>query len=110
MRPIQIASFVAFVLPLFAFGSPVLETREVPIPPSVPQDIVAVLKKLGYKDTDVITVRLANKGEIRYIVYAALKRDCVPCSRLGDSWVNCHPGAYANDYRHSCNAIDLCRS
>lgn len=46
----------------------------------------------------------------RYISYAALRRDSVPCSRRGASYYNCRPGAQANPYRRGCSAITRCRS
>ncbi|EME88547.1 uncharacterized protein MYCFIDRAFT_201584 [Pseudocercospora fijiensis CIRAD86] len=112
MRSIQIAAFLA--LPLFVFSNPIAQTYSpvkdpVPIPASVPASIVAILKTLNYKDDDQIIVHLQD-GSVRYIIYAALKRDCIPCDRRNDSWMNCHPGAYANDYQHACNAVTQCRS
>ncbi|XP_052205877.1 rapid alkalinization factor-like [Diospyros lotus] len=46
----------------------------------------------------------------RYISYAALQRDSVPCSRRGASYYNCKPGAQANPYTRGCSAITRCRS
>ncbi|KAJ4750009.1 RALF [Rhynchospora pubera] len=49
---------------------------------------------------------LANS---RYIGYAALRRDSVPCSYRGASYYNCRPGAHANPYSRGCSAITRCR-
>lgn len=46
----------------------------------------------------------------RYISYGALQRNNVPCSRRGQSYYNCRPGAQANPYRRGCSAITRCRS
>ncbi|KAL6964748.1 hypothetical protein U1Q18_052459 [Sarracenia purpurea var. burkii] len=46
----------------------------------------------------------------KYISYAALQRNSVPCSRRGASYYNCRAGAQANPYSRGCNAITRCRS
>ncbi|KAL5996083.1 hypothetical protein ACLOJK_026156 [Asimina triloba] len=46
----------------------------------------------------------------RYISYAALRRNSIPCSRRGASYYNCRPGAQANPYRRGCSAITRCRN
>lgn len=46
----------------------------------------------------------------RYISYGALQRNSVPCSRRGQSYYNCRPGAPANPYSRGCSAITRCRS
>ncbi|XP_057508190.1 rapid alkalinization factor [Actinidia eriantha] len=46
----------------------------------------------------------------KFISYDVLKRDTVPCSRRGQSYYNCQPGAEANPYHRGCNAITRCRS
>ncbi|CAI9106333.1 OLC1v1005463C1 [Oldenlandia corymbosa var. corymbosa] len=45
----------------------------------------------------------------RYISYGALQRNSVPCSRRGQSYYNCRPGAPANPYTRGCSAITRCR-
>ncbi|CAI9764276.1 unnamed protein product [Fraxinus pennsylvanica] len=45
----------------------------------------------------------------RYISYGALQRNRVPCSRRGNSYYNCRPGAQANPYTRGCSAITRCR-
>ncbi|KAL3538154.1 hypothetical protein ACH5RR_001520 [Cinchona calisaya] len=46
----------------------------------------------------------------RYISYGALQRNSVPCSRRGQSYYNCRPGAPVNPYTRGCSAITRCRS
>ena len=46
----------------------------------------------------------------RYISYAALNKNSVPCSRRGASYYNCRPGASSNPYSRGCSAITRCRS
>ncbi|XP_073060249.1 rapid alkalinization factor-like [Primulina eburnea] len=46
----------------------------------------------------------------KYISYAALQANSVPCSRRGASYYNCRPGAQANPYSRSCTAATRCRS
>ncbi|XP_027160504.1 rapid alkalinization factor [Coffea eugenioides] len=46
----------------------------------------------------------------RYISYGALQKNSVPCSRRGQSYYNCRPGAPANPYSRGCSAITRCRS
>ncbi|XP_073286289.1 rapid alkalinization factor-like [Primulina huaijiensis] len=46
----------------------------------------------------------------KYISYAALQANSVPCSRRGASYYNCRPGAQANPYTRSCTAATRCRS
>ncbi|GAB4835802.1 hypothetical protein Ancab_000718 [Ancistrocladus abbreviatus] len=38
----------------------------------------------------------------KYISYAALNRNSVPCSRRGASYYNCKAGAQANPYKRGC--------
>ena len=58
-------------------------------------------------DTEVNRRILATQ---RYISYAALNKNAVPCSRRGASYYNCRPGASSNPYRRGCSAITRCRS
>ncbi|KAL6968484.1 hypothetical protein U1Q18_034286 [Sarracenia purpurea var. burkii] len=46
----------------------------------------------------------------KYISYAALQADSVPCSQRGASYYNCKAGAQANPYSRGCSAITRCRS
>ncbi|GAB2287314.1 hypothetical protein Dimus_021695 [Dionaea muscipula] len=45
----------------------------------------------------------------RYISYAALDKNSIPCSRRGISYYNCLAGASANPYNRGCSAITRCR-
>ncbi|KAL8166367.1 hypothetical protein V2J09_007866 [Rumex salicifolius] len=45
----------------------------------------------------------------RYISYAALNKNSVPCSRRGASYYNCRPGSSSNPYKRGCSAITRCR-
>ncbi|GMH24948.1 hypothetical protein Nepgr_026791 [Nepenthes gracilis] len=45
----------------------------------------------------------------RYISYAALKRNSIPCSRRGHSYYNCRGNVRANPYRRGCTAITRCK-
>ncbi|CAI0437672.1 unnamed protein product [Linum tenue] len=44
----------------------------------------------------------------KYISYATLKRDMVPCDNPGASYYDCHPRA-ANTYNRGCEVITRCR-
>ncbi|CAI0378465.1 unnamed protein product [Linum tenue] len=44
----------------------------------------------------------------KYISYATLKRDMVPCDNPGASYYDCHPRA-ANTYNRGCEVIARCR-
>ncbi|QCE11630.1 protein RALF-like 33 [Vigna unguiculata] len=57
-------------------------------------------------DSEINRRILASK---RYISYGAMRRDTVPCSRKGNSYYNCQPGAPANPYQRGCSAITRCR-
>ncbi|GAB2211598.1 hypothetical protein Droror1_Dr00024920 [Drosera rotundifolia] len=45
----------------------------------------------------------------KYISYAALNKNSVPCSQRGASYYNCQTGAQANPYQRGCSAITRCR-
>ncbi|GAB4855585.1 hypothetical protein Ancab_024208 [Ancistrocladus abbreviatus] len=45
----------------------------------------------------------------KYISYAALNKNSVPCSQRGASYYNCKPGAQANPYSRGCSKISRCR-
>ena len=49
---------------------------------------------------------LAQGG--RFISYAALKKNNVPCNRRGTSYYNCVKGGKANPYRRGCSVITRC--
>ncbi|WCJ32174.1 ralf-like 19 [Euphorbia peplus] len=52
---------------------------------------------------------LAFKAK-KYISYAALKADQVPCNKKGRSYYNCgHIKTKANPYRRACTAITKCQ-
>ncbi|XP_022762522.1 protein RALF-like 22 [Durio zibethinus] len=44
----------------------------------------------------------------RYISYAALKQDSVPCNRQGNSYYNCGAPGQANPYNRGCSVITHC--
>ncbi|GAB2277461.1 hypothetical protein Dimus_012167 [Dionaea muscipula] len=45
----------------------------------------------------------------KYISYAVLNKNSVPCSQRGASYYNCRAGAQANPYSRGCSAITRCR-
>lgn len=45
----------------------------------------------------------------RYISYAALRGDVVPCSRTGVPYYNCRISTTANPYTRGCESITRCR-
>ncbi|RRT59352.1 hypothetical protein BHE74_00035882 [Ensete ventricosum] len=45
----------------------------------------------------------------KYISYAALKGDVVPCTKLGVPYYNCHSFPSANPYSRGCQVISGCR-
>ncbi|TVU25557.1 hypothetical protein EJB05_28057, partial [Eragrostis curvula] len=45
----------------------------------------------------------------RYISYAALRSDAVPCSRPGVPYYNCRITTTANPYTRGCESITRCR-
>ncbi|KAL5226756.1 hypothetical protein ABZP36_015021 [Zizania latifolia] len=52
---------------------------------------------------------LARKPTNRYISYAALRADQVPCNKRGSSYyTNCASQKAANPYRRGCSAITRC--
>ncbi|CAN0875285.1 Protein RALF-like 31 [Linum grandiflorum] len=44
----------------------------------------------------------------RYISYATLKRDMVPCDNPGASYYDCHRSRPANTYTRGCEVITRC--
>jgi len=50
----------------------------------------------------------ATTGQ-RYISYAALRGDVVPCSRTGVPYYNCRISTTANPYTRGCESITRCR-
>ncbi|KAL9248122.1 hypothetical protein vseg_021480 [Gypsophila vaccaria] len=57
-------------------------------------------------DSEIHRRILAN--EDTYISYGALNKNKVPCSKRGQSYYNCQPGAQANPYRRGCSKISGC--
>ncbi|RAL45321.1 hypothetical protein DM860_014731 [Cuscuta australis] len=47
-------------------------------------------------------------AQTRYISYAALAADTIPCRRRGNSYYNCLSHQQANPYRRGCSAITHC--
>ncbi|GKU93152.1 hypothetical protein SLEP1_g6776 [Rubroshorea leprosula] len=54
-----------------------------------------------------ITRRALVQGQ-RYISYAALKQDNVPCKQRGRSYYNCGASGRANPYQRGCSVITHC--
>nr|XP_020201658.1 protein RALF-like 22 [Aegilops tauschii subsp. strangulata] len=49
------------------------------------------------------------RGNPRYISYAALRADAIPCDKRGQSYyTNCGSMQQANPYRRGCSAITRC--
>lgn len=44
----------------------------------------------------------------KYISYAALRANSIPCSRRGHSYYNCQKRQQANPYRRGCSRITHC--
>ncbi|KAM3299451.1 hypothetical protein ACQJBY_040772 [Aegilops geniculata] len=52
---------------------------------------------------------LARKPNARYISYAALRADAIPCDKRGQSYyTNCGSMQQANPYTRGCSAITRC--
>ncbi|KAF6999948.1 hypothetical protein CFC21_015918 [Triticum aestivum] len=52
---------------------------------------------------------LARKSTARYISYAALRADQIPCDKRGASYyINCGSMQQANPYTRGCSAITHC--
>lgn len=49
-----------------------------------------------------------GRGRARYISYAALRSNQVPCGRRGRSYYNCNERGRANPYSRGCIAITHC--
>lgn len=49
-----------------------------------------------------------GKGRARYISYAALRSNQIPCGRRGRSYYNCNQRGRANPYNRGCTAITHC--
>ncbi|KAG4971467.1 hypothetical protein JHK84_037538 [Glycine max] len=49
-----------------------------------------------------------GKGRARYISYAALRSNQIPCGRRGRSYYNCNERGRANPYSRGCIAITHC--
>ncbi|KAJ0986436.1 hypothetical protein J5N97_004792 [Dioscorea zingiberensis] len=54
--------------------------------------------------------RLENdmRRKVKFISYAVLMRDLVPCSRRGNSYYNCIRSGQANPYHRGCSFITKC--
>ncbi|XP_074558931.1 protein RALF-like 19 [Curcuma longa] len=62
----------------------------------------------GEEDTRRFLYGLARGGRPKFISYAALKRNRVPCDRRGNSYYNCQRSGRANPYRRGCTIITHC--
>ncbi|XP_047320798.1 protein RALF-like 19 [Impatiens glandulifera] len=51
---------------------------------------------------------LAAQKPARYISYAALKKNNVPCKKRGQSYYNCNQRTKANPYTRGCSVITHC--
>ena len=54
------------------------------------------------------TTRRQLAGTIRYISYAALAKDRIPCNQRGQSYYNCNRLRKVNPYRRGCSYITHC--
>ncbi|KAH7159291.1 rapid alkalinization factor-domain-containing protein [Fusarium sp. MPI-SDFR-AT-0072] len=63
--------------------------------------------------TALSLISLAAAGPVAqnggFISYDGLRRDGTPCSLRNESWQNCRPRAYANDWSRGCSPITRCR-
>lgn len=59
-------------------------------------------------EDSVSNSRLLMMLQRRYISYATLLRDLVPCNRPGASYYNCRAPALANSYNRGCQIITRC--
>ena len=51
--------------------------------------------------------QMLNKNQ-RFISYAALRKNNIPCGRRGQSYYNCRRNVRANPYRRGCSVITRC--
>ncbi|KAF5727888.1 protein RALF-like 19 [Tripterygium wilfordii] len=59
-------------------------------------------------DSEINRRTLGERGG-KYISYAALRANNVPCNRRGQSYYNCRRRTRANPYRRGCSAITRCK-
>ena len=55
---------------------------------------------------DMTSIR--GEGNTPFISYGALNENKVPCSRRGQSYTNCQPGAQANPWTRGCSKVSHC--
>ncbi|KAF5730445.1 protein RALF-like 19 [Tripterygium wilfordii] len=84
---------------------------------SIAGDDAWVLSHMGGKvedetetlmDSEISRRTLGGRGG-KYISYAALRANNVPCNRRGQSYYNCRRRTRANPYRRGCSAITRCK-
>ncbi|MBA0871930.1 hypothetical protein Goshw_002437 [Gossypium schwendimanii] len=63
-------------------------------------------KCLEETDLDIHRRELSAR---KYISYAALRMNAVPCNRPGRSYYNCGIGQVANPYTRGCSVLTRCR-
>ncbi|XP_042403985.1 protein RALF-like 22 [Zingiber officinale] len=62
----------------------------------------------GEEDTRRFLYGYAGGRRPKFISYAALMRNRVPCDRRGNSYYNCQRSGKANPYRRGCTIITHC--
>ncbi|XP_038991079.1 protein RALF-like 24 [Hibiscus syriacus] len=62
---------------------------------------------LGDEEMEPETQRRLLLMQTRYISYATLRRDMVPCEKPGASYYDCHAGE-SNHYSRGCEIITRC--
>ncbi|CAA2954536.1 Hypothetical predicted protein [Olea europaea subsp. europaea] len=76
----------------------------------------AVIPQRGHESMDLDVDELMMDSETsrrqlyysRYISYAALRKNNIPCNRRGNSYYNCRNRQKANPYRRGCTKATRC--
>ncbi|CAA2935246.1 Hypothetical predicted protein [Olea europaea subsp. europaea] len=76
----------------------------------------AVIPQHGHESMDLDVDELMMASETsrrqlyysRYISYAALRKNNIPCNRRGNSYYNCRNRQKANPYRRGCTKATRC--
>ncbi|KAL2476356.1 Protein RALF-like 19 [Abeliophyllum distichum] len=76
----------------------------------------SVIPNDGHGDMDLDVEELMMESDTarrqlynsRYISYAALRKNNIPCNRRGNSYYNCNNRQKANPYRRGCTKATRC--
>ncbi|CAN1334294.1 Protein RALF-like 31 [Linum perenne] len=86
-------------------SSPICNGSSVPVKIGSPSSFIEEQEELEMESEVSRRMLMMQR---RYISYATLKRDMVPCDNPGASYYDCHRSRPANTYHRGCEVITRC--